>query len=110
MLIPLSIFEVGLGVVVAVVCLLGGFFEVDALSLFLLSLFDPVHDLIHAFLALPLVFFHFKFKVFVLLPKLAPNDLLDFISVLHPHVFKVFSKGFELIFFVDVDCIVDQFD
>jgi hypothetical protein len=99
--------RVEVGVAVSSLFLLG-WFEVDALSVFLFALLHPFHDFLHAFVPLAFILVHIEIVLMLVGPELSADDLAYLLSVLDADVLEVLAEGLLFVGLVEIDCVVDQ--
>jgi hypothetical protein len=93
---------------VFLIILILGFIKIYILSLLLLSLFHPIHNLIHSLLSFFIILIDLKLDIIMLTSKLSSNNLLDLFSIFYFNIFKVLSKCFKLILFIQINSIVNE--
>lgn len=82
--------------------------KIYILPLLLLSLFHPIHNLIHSLLSFFIIFIDLELDIIMLTSKLSSNNLLDLFSIFNFNIFKVLSKCFKLILLIQINSIVNE--
>lgn len=95
--------------IIAIYLFLLWLLQVNPSSFLILSLLHPINHLLHSLLPLPLILIDVDIDIVVSGPELSSYDLFNLFFILQPDVFKVLTEGCLLIFFIEVDCVVDEF-